>query len=488
MVSRVLCVGLSCCALVACNEANQYRVAVQFESQVLASEVAWARVELADGCDLEQDRKTGEILDEFEAPRPLGTLPEGEHFVRGWAYNAACDLAAAGCARFDAVAGANVTVTLTLTETNGAVDCSQCDPATCNEDDDGGEACDPFEVICDDNEDGDCDGLVDCMDPDCVDQTCDDGNGCTDGDTCVDFQCVGEGLQCDDQNPCTDNVCSDGVCSFVNNQAACDDGFWCNGSDQCGEGTCSVHSDPPCGEFCNENLETCAQCASDADCGAPEEGEWTECLFGNVCTTSGMRTREVKTPTCDAGRCTISVVTEKGACSRASTNGTKCGSTRYGKWSGCQYSGACDSSGQQTRDVFTKACGGGSCQETKSTEKKSCSRTVSNGKSCGGTWMRCCDGQCRDLKTNAFCGSCAVDCRDQGRACVGSGSGGYHCNCSNSDAQCRALYNSAATCYENRCNCQCGSAGVCKNGGCGANFWCHDCPGQNFCAPFGGGC
>ncbi|MHC5109614.1 MAG: hypothetical protein ACYTHJ_07025 [Planctomycetota bacterium] len=62
---------------------------------------------------------------------------------------------------------------------------------------------------------------------------------------------------CDDQDPCTDDVCGvDGVCSHAHNAAACDDGDPCTTDDACNAGVC-VGGPPACTgigcEDCNEN-------------------------------------------------------------------------------------------------------------------------------------------------------------------------------------------------------------------------------------------
>ncbi len=68
--------------------------------------------------------------------------------------------------------------------------------------------------------DDDCDGLIDMADPDCG--------------TCTIDQ------DCDDQNPCTDDLCSDFACLFspADGQPACDDGDACTMDDTCLDGVC----------------------------------------------------------------------------------------------------------------------------------------------------------------------------------------------------------------------------------------------------------
>ncbi len=76
-----------------------------------------------------------------------------------------------------------------------------------------------------------------------------------------------------DNEVCTSDQCdSSGVCAHTSNSAACNDGLFCNGSDTCSQGTCSLHSGDPCAgpdgdgncaESCDEAANGCA--ASDPD-------------------------------------------------------------------------------------------------------------------------------------------------------------------------------------------------------------------------------
>lgn len=302
---------------------------------------------------------------------------------------------------------------------------SGCSP---NSDTDAGPVCEPMETSCTNGMDEDCDGLTDCADPDCLDVGCDDGSACTDDDACgSDGTCKGTAVDCDDANPCTDDTCDpESGCAHANNTATCGDGFWCNGEEICADGTC-LDGTAPCPLFCNETRESCEECMSNADCGASNTGSWSSCGgYADACDERGTQSRTVTSPTCDAGTCGV------------------------------------------TRRVETRAC----------------SRTVNDGKSCGSFWRRCCNGSCINLANNRdHCGACRVDCGSMG---CSANNGGYQCATCSSNAQCQSIYNGRATCYTSgsaRCNCQCPSDGVCANGGCGANFFCHDESGHNFCSP-----
>lgn len=72
---------------------------------------------------------------------------------------------------------------------------------------------------------------------------CNDGNLCTSGDACQGGACVGAPITCHDGNPCTDDVCTAGVCSNPHNTAPCSDGTACTAGDQCSGGVCV--SGPP---------------------------------------------------------------------------------------------------------------------------------------------------------------------------------------------------------------------------------------------------
>jgi len=73
------------------------------------------------------------------------------------------------------------------------------------------------------------------------DMACDDGNACTVSDTCRDGWCIGTPRTCDDRNPCTRDACVPGVgCTFTPlSDMACDDGNVCTDRDTCIMGTCT---------------------------------------------------------------------------------------------------------------------------------------------------------------------------------------------------------------------------------------------------------
>ena len=125
---------------------------------------------------------------------------------------------------------------------------------------------------------------------------CDDGDLCTDGDTCDAGTCVSTPVSCDDGSPCTSDRCDPvtGACAHDPAEAGCDDGDLCTEGDACVEGTC-VATPVDC-----DDGEVCTADACDPATGAcshePAEGP---CDDGDLCTEADV---------CAAGACAGSLV------------------------------------------------------------------------------------------------------------------------------------------------------------------------------------
>jgi hypothetical protein len=90
---------------------------------------------------------------------------------------------------------------------------------------------------------------------------CMDGNPCTVADHCVDGVCTGDPVQCDDENPCTDDLCTEsGGCNYPPIAGDCDDNDPCTLGDHCTAGECG-------GE------PVACSCSQDSDCTALEDGD-----------------------------------------------------------------------------------------------------------------------------------------------------------------------------------------------------------------------
>ena len=157
-------------------------------------------------------------------------------------------------------------------------------------------ACDAFTPA-----EEECNGLDDDCDGDVDEETCDDGNECTDdaclgtdgcqhvplsegeckdgdvctvGDHCEEGGCIGSLVSCDDSSPCTDDSCDGlGGCQYVDNQADCDDGDPCTVADECEAGNCA-------------GVNVNCACQSDGDCEALDDGDL--CTGSLVCDTESL--------------------------------------------------------------------------------------------------------------------------------------------------------------------------------------------------------
>lgn len=229
---------------------------------------------------------------------------------------------------------------------------------------------------------------------------------------------------CNDGNPCTDDVCTATGCRNPENTVACDDRVFCNGLDTCAAGTCSVHAGNPCGgaTTCSEALGgRCEGCRSDTDCPTPTYGAYGACEFSDGCAVNGEHARTVRRFTCTAGSCVPSDSPERTTCSRASTDGRPCASRTCAAEGPCGgFSDECDETGEATRSCFEGVCSAGSCSTVPVTETVSCSRST-NGAACGpgggcGGWSAC-TGFAEPCGTS---GTRSRSCQDRGTCGGGS--------------------------------------------------------------------
>ncbi|MSQ83588.1 MAG: DUF1566 domain-containing protein [Myxococcales bacterium] len=162
------------------------------------------------------------------------------------------------------------------------------------------------------------------QDDDCNGQTddgplCDDGNPCTQGDTCQSAACKpGVVKACSDNNDCTADACDSktGNCAFLPTTAtvSCDDGDLCTTGDVCASGACQAGLPKPCdGGACE--VGSCTK--SSGKCAFTTKPDTSPCDDGNPCTFAD---------TCSAAVCTgqPKVCDDKDTCSVDScwTDGT----------------------------------------------------------------------------------------------------------------------------------------------------------------------
>ncbi len=128
-----------------------------------------------------------------------------------------------------------------------------------------------------------------------VPEDCDDGQYCT-VDSCdsVAGACVNtpNNANCDDFNPCTDNICTASGCIFVPNHGLCDNNVFCDGVEVCDPVLgCIDGPDPSCddgvgctGDICNVFYDACEYTPSDIWCNdsATCSTEVCDPVFGEI--------------------------------------------------------------------------------------------------------------------------------------------------------------------------------------------------------------
>jgi formylglycine-generating enzyme required for sulfatase activity len=119
----------------------------------------------------------------------------------------------------------------------------------------------------------------------CAGEACSDGTLCTTDDTCTNAACVGVGVSCEDDNPCTDDGCDPAAgCTHTGNAAPCDDGNACTGGDVCAAGTCTPGPAKDCGDGDACTADMCEP--TSAACFHPSA---PQCDDGNPCTNDACK-------------------------------------------------------------------------------------------------------------------------------------------------------------------------------------------------------
>ncbi|MBM4345513.1 MAG: hypothetical protein FJ100_19245, partial [Deltaproteobacteria bacterium] len=150
-----------------------------------------------------------------------------------------------------------------------------------------------------------CDDLVPCTDDSCDKQSgkcnhaanvapCDDGNDCTEADTCAGGVCAGAAADCNDKNPCTTDSClPNGGCQHIANSLPCDDSNACTESDVCTKtGICKGNA-VVLAVYCDDS-NACTTDTCNALTGCQHSNNQQVCDDGNPCTSGDA---------CEAGAC-----------------------------------------------------------------------------------------------------------------------------------------------------------------------------------------
>lgn len=111
---------------------------------------------------------------------------------------------------------------------------------------------------------------------------------------------------CDDGRVCTRDLCVFGNCSNTPDDTLCADGLFCNGVETCNTlGSCQpgtpVECDP--GQFCDNDLGRCVECAVDADCDDGAYCNGTETCNDGLCEPGSPINCDFLTDTCGDGFC-----------------------------------------------------------------------------------------------------------------------------------------------------------------------------------------
>jgi hypothetical protein len=341
-------------------------------------------------------------------------------------------------------------------------------PETCNgiNDDCDSETDEPNLVegnyvnLCDDGNDcteDKCMSGEGCMNEVLNEGTCDDGNACTLADHCETGTCLGTPVECTDDNPCTDDICTEtGGCDFPSNQEPCDDNDACTVADQCAGGTCT-------------GIPLPCECHEDADCLDLEDGDL--CNGTLVCDTAGVPYKCVVNPntvvTCsepdgvDAFCQKASCEPETGGCSFVPDHeGFLCAGGDE-----CAVNNVCIN-GECTGGGVVNCNDGNPCTEDACDPVDGCSHlTLGNGTPClDQPGWQCMNGVC----------TCVGDCQD--KECGWDFCGGS-CGTCGMNEQCiegLCVWSCTGTCDGKECG----------DDGCGNS--CGDCPDGKTC--LGGTC
>jgi sugar lactone lactonase YvrE len=296
-------------------------------------------------------------------------------------------------------------------------------------------ACSPGAApVCDDGNPcstDSCDKLQGCVHAYPGSVPCDDGDGCTVGDTCQGSVCVsGKALICDDKNPCTQDQCdaATGKCaSSPHDGSICSDGNPCTIFDTCTGGACVGKTDA-----CDDG-NPCTTDGCDPKVGCTHANSTGPCDDANPCTSG---------EACESGKCAGGVVKSCAAadecllafCSPATgqcASQAKAPGTACSDGSACSEGDACKAG----KCVGTAAsCDDGNpCTDDGCAASTGCSHVpnaapCSDGNACT-TGDKCAGGQCvgAALEVSVTCddkSDCTTDTCDPKSGCAHANSTG----------------------------------------------------------------
>jgi len=273
--------------------------------------------------------------------------------------------------------------------------------------------------------------------------TCDDGDACTQGDTCVQIAgngviCEGTPVNCDDGNQCTRDFCdpATGLCRHDPlTGATCDDGNACTHDDTCvqiaGDGVICRGTPTNCDDQNQCTRDACnpttGQCVHDLTPGATCD-DGNTCTRGDVCNSDG---RCAGTPiTCnDDNSCTADACVN-GQCVFAPTPNTACDDgNACTRGDTCNADGRCVGAAVSCDDG--NGCTDDSCNPSSGCVHVNNSAACDDGNSCT-TGDVCRNGQCAGGPPPSCDdgNACTADACDPKAGCVHSPLGVLQSVCS----------------------------------------------------------
>jgi hypothetical protein len=334
----------------------------------------------------------------------------------------------------------------TVGETCSGGQCLGGTPANCN---DGNECTDDW-----------CDPATGCAHGN-ANKECQDGDVCTVGDLCVDSQCQpGAPLDCDDDNVCTDDSCDPATgCLHAANTLPCDDGTACTVGDLCANKACKpgtpldCDDENPCTDDSCDPVEGCLNVANALPCddedactvgdlcsgGTCVPGEPADCDDDNLCTTDSCNPATgcqstANTLACDDGNaCTEGDVCANKSCKAGTPadcdDDNVCTTDSCNPATGCQNVANASSCDDGNPCTLADKCVGGEClaggpldcDDNNVCTDDSCVATQQGTPKCihepntapCGDGHVCSEGQC----------TCVPDC--EGKVCGPDGCGGF---------------------------------------------------------------